>query len=276
MIAAIHTPAVVTLQATDDGSPEPPGKITYAIASLPGHGRLESVAGGTPINQVPSTLPANQVVYRPDAGWVGQDSFTFLADDGGTAPFGGKSKPATAHISVQREVTVEYRVSAGADDVHGMKYGSYQELSNNVLIVGESLAAMRFQGVQIPQGAAIKSATLGICSYTFGLTGRIMAKLQAEAADNPVDFTVKRLSNVKGTTASRAWDWEVAWNPNTWYESPDIAQVLQEVVNRPGWSAGNAIVILYTSSDFEEDRRFWAYEGAPDKAAHLKITYEPK
>jgi len=44
---------------------------------------------------------------------------------------------------------------------------------------------MRFQGIQIPQGAIIKSATLSICSYTFGLTGRITAKLQAEAADDP-------------------------------------------------------------------------------------------
>ncbi len=276
VIAAIHTPAVVTLQATDDGSPIPPGKITYAIASLPAHGTLEDVAGGTVIGQVPCVLPANQVIYRPDAGWVGQDSFTFVADDGGIAPFGGKSKPATVHISVQREVTVEYQVSAGADDAHGTKYGSYQELNNNVLIVGSYLAAMRFQGVQVPQGATIKSATLSICSHTFGLTGRITAKLQAEAADNPGDFTARRLSNIKGTTASRTWDWETAWDPSTWYESPDVGQVLQEVVNRSGWSAGNAVVILYTGSDGEEDRRFWSYDGAPDKAARLKITYEPR
>ena len=65
------------------------------LRRCPGHGRLENVAGGTPINQVPWTLPANQVVYRPEAGWVGQDSFTFLADDGGTAPFAGKSNTAT-------------------------------------------------------------------------------------------------------------------------------------------------------------------------------------
>ncbi len=275
VIAAMHTPVTVTLQAADDGSPIPPGAITYAITSLPGHGQLEDT-GGKPIHQVPWTLPANQVVYRPGADWVGQDSFTFRADDGGEAPFGGLSNTATVRVSVQREVTVEYRISAGADDVHGMKYGSYQELNSSVLVIGESLAAMRFTGIQIPQGATIKSATLSICSYTFGLTGQITAKLQAEAADNPGDFTSRRVSNAKGTTASRAWNWDAAWNPNTWYESPDIGQVLQEVINRPGWSAGNAIVVLYNSSDYEEDRRFWAYDGAPDKAARLKITYEPK
>jgi subtilisin family serine protease len=276
VIGAIHTPVTVMLEAADDGLPIPPGAITYSIASLPGHGRLEDVASGTPIGQVPLILPANQVVYRPDAGWVGPDSFTFYADDGGTAPFGGKSNTATVRIVVQQEVTVEYQVSAGADDVHGTKYGSYQELNSNVLIIGDYIAAMRFAGIEVPQGATIKGATLSICSYTFGLTGRLTAKLQAEADDDPADFAVRRVSSVKGTTASRAWDWDAPWTPNTWYESPDIAQVLQEVIARPGWSAGNALVILYTSSDYEEDRRFWSYDGAPDKAARLKITYEPK
>jgi subtilisin family serine protease len=276
VITVIQTPTTVTLRAADDGSPIPPGAVTYIIASLPQHGRLEDVAGGTPINQVPRTLPANQVIYRPEAGWVGQDSFTFLAEDGGTVPFGGKSNTATVRISVQREMTVEYQVSAGADDVHGMKYGSYQELNSNVLIVGESMGAMRFRGIQIPQGATIKSATLSICSYTFGLTSRITGKVQAEAADNPGDFTVRRISNVKGTAASRPWNWDAAWSPNTWYESPDIGPVLQEVIDRPGWSPANAIVILYTASDYEEDRRFWSCDGAPDKAARLKITFQPK
>ena len=100
--------------------------------------------------------------------------------------------------------------------------------------------AMRFRGIQIPQGATIKSATLSLCSYTFGLTGRITAKLQAEAADNPADFTARRISSVKGTTASRAWSWDADWNPDTWYAGPDITQVLQEVIDRPGWAAGNA------------------------------------
>jgi hypothetical protein len=65
-------------------------------------------------------------------------------------------------------------------------------------------------------------------------------------------------------------------DPNTWYESPDVAQVLQQVVDRPNWAAGNTIVVLCASSSYEEDRRFWAYDGAPDKAARLKITYQPK
>jgi hypothetical protein len=276
VITLIHTPVTVTLRATDDGSPIPPGAMTYVIASLPEHGRLEAVAGGTPLSQVPSTLPANQVVYRPDAGWVGQDSFTFLADDGGVAPFGGPSNTATVHLSVQREITVEYQVSASADDVSGTKYSTYQTLNSTSLSIGSYTVAMRFKGIQIPQGVAIKSAKLSICAYTSGLTASLTAKLRAEPADNPADFSNRRAGNLPGTSTSQAWNWSSPWTANTWYDSPEIGAVLQEIVDRPGWTPGNAMVILYAGAGYGEDRSFWAYDGAPDKAARLKVTYQPK
>jgi hypothetical protein len=56
----------------------------------------------------------------------------------------------------------------------------------------------------------------------------------------------------------------------------DVRQVIQEIVDRPGWSSGNAVVILYAGSSYEDDRRFWSFDGAPDKAARLKITYQPR
>ena len=279
-VTGINTPVTVTLKATDDGSPVPPGALSYTIASLPQHGQLENATSHAAIAQAPATLPAHasQVVYRPQADWVGQDSFTFFANDGGTAPFGGKSNTATARISVVREVTVEYQVSASADDAWVMRFGGSQDLSGGSLCVGTSTAGMRFTNIPIPQGAAIKSATLSICSYTYGMTSAVEAKIRAEAADNPADLTGRRVSTLSGTSASQVWNWDggVSWTANTWYESPDIRQIIQEVVDRPGWAPGNAMVILYAGTSYEDDRRFWAFDGAPDKAARLKITYQPK
>lgn len=275
--AGTHTPTMVTLQAVDDGSPTPPGALTYTIVSLPSHGQLENVAGGTAISQVPATLPGNQVVYRSEAGWVGEDSFTFRASDGGVPPFAGASNTATVHISVQREVTVEYRVSSGADDASGMKYGASQDLSGASLSIGSSAAGMRFVGVQVPPGAVIKSAKLSVCSFTYGLTGSIEGRIRAEAADNPADFSGRRVATLKGTSASQAWNWDsTPWTANTSYESPDLRTVLQEIIDRPGWSSGNAVVILYSCTSYDDDRRFWSFDGAPEKAARLKITYEIK
>jgi subtilisin family serine protease len=265
----------VTLGAIDDGTPIPPGALTYTVVSLPEHGRLEQVEGGAPISEVPATLPTNRVVYRPQTGWEGPDSFTFRADDGGRPPYAGPSNVATVHITVQRQITLEYQVSAGADDAWVMRYSSSQDLNGGSLCVGTSTAGMRFRDVVIPQGALIKSATLSICSYTYGLTGTMQAKIRAEAADNPTDLNGRRVSILTGTVASQTWNWsDIAWTADTWYESPDIRQVVQEIVDRPGWAPGNAIVILYVGGSYEDDRRFWSYDGAPDKAPRLKITYE--
>jgi subtilisin family serine protease len=279
-VTGINTAVTVTLKATDDGSPVPPGALSYTIASLPQHGQLENATSHAVIAQAPATLPAHasQVVYRPQADWVGQDSFTFFANDGGTAPFGGKSDTATARISVVREVTVEYQVAASADDAWTMRFGGSQYLTGDSLCVGTSTAGMRFTNIPIPQGTAIKSATLSICSYTYGMTSAVEAKIRAEAADNPADLTGRRVSTLSGTSASQVWNWDggASWTANTWYESPDIRQIIQEVVDRPGWTPGNAMVILYAGASYEDDRRFWAFDGAPDKAARLKITYQPK
>ena len=113
---AKNTPVTITLKATDEGLPQPPGKLAYTIVSLPQHGTL-AYPGGTPITQ-PTALAqnANQVVYKPATGFLGEDSFTFSADDGGDAPFGGVSNTATATMSVQDIVTRQYQVSAGEDD----------------------------------------------------------------------------------------------------------------------------------------------------------------
>lgn len=280
MTGTVDSPTTVMLQAADDGLPIPPGALTYTITSLPAHGQLEDL-GGTPIGQAPAALPgfANQVVYRPNTGWSGQDSFTFCADDGGTPPFGGPSNTATVQISIISEITVDYQVSAGVDDVHLMKYSTYQNTNTVEIDIGNYTNGFRFQNIQIPQGAAIKSATLSIRSYWFGLEGEIKGKLQAEAADNPGDFTIptQRLSLVPLTGASQAWNiGPASWTGDTWYDTPDIASVLQEVIDRPGWTPGNALVVVYTTSSFTQDRRIWAYDGDPTKAAKLTITYQPK
>jgi hypothetical protein len=278
----INVARTITLNASDDGSPTPPGALSYTLASLPQHGKLETVEG-LPITVVPALLAGfgDKVVYKPDTDWVGEDSLTFYADDGGTPPFGGQSNTATVKITVVREITVEYQVSDSADDAYSARFGTYQVLNESALKVGEYVAGMRFRNVKIPAGAEIKSATLTICSYSNELTGSIDGLLQAEAADNPKEFggPGRVVSQVPKTDASQAWVWKsnAAWTPNTWYESPDISAVIQEVVSRPGWSADNALVVIFTINTSSGDiRKFWAYDGKPENAARLTITYQPR
>ncbi len=97
----VNTPVMITLVATDEGLPDPPGALTYIIDSLPAAGVLRDPAADV-IDGAPYTLlgGGNQVEYTPDDWYIGPDSFTFQANDGGTPPEGGDSNIATIDIEV--------------------------------------------------------------------------------------------------------------------------------------------------------------------------------
>jgi hypothetical protein len=276
---AFNASTTITLKATDDGKPTPPGAISYTILSKPAHGRLE-LPNGTAIATVPVKLPADKVVYKPTTNYLGQDSFTFNADDGGTAPFGGKSNTATVKIVVVKEVTVELQVSGSTDDVFCLQGSTNQSLTNTWLGVGFHLVGMRFSGVTIPPGSTINRAVLKICAHPYGLQAEVDGFIKGEAIDDAATFGANSrvITQLTTTTASTAWMWseDQPWSANEWYESPDIRAVVQEIVNRPGWASNNSVVILYMIGQRTDDRMFWSFDGDPAKAAKLVITYQPK
>ncbi len=95
------TPVMVTLNASDDGLPDPPGMLTYVVLSLPTYGTLNDPGTG-PIESVPYALPDgdNQVEYVPLSWFRGGDTFEFKANDGGVPPDGGDSNTAAVSITV--------------------------------------------------------------------------------------------------------------------------------------------------------------------------------
>ena len=93
-------PITITLEATDDGLPEPPA-LDFTIGTLPEHGQLTDPGIG-PIDSAPHTLASggNQVVYTPDHWYMGDDYFQFHANDGGAPPEGGDSNVASVVVHV--------------------------------------------------------------------------------------------------------------------------------------------------------------------------------
>jgi M6 family metalloprotease-like protein len=97
----INTLVSISLVATDEGWPNPPGVLNYIITSLPSHGSLSDPGAGD-IGSVPYTLAdnGNQVDYTPDSEYIGPDSFQFKANDGGLPPDSGDSNVATVSINI--------------------------------------------------------------------------------------------------------------------------------------------------------------------------------
>jgi hypothetical protein len=97
----MNVPVTITLDVIDDGLPNPPAILSYIITSLPENGSLSDPGAGL-IDTVEYTLVnnGNYVIYTPDSDYLGVDSFSFKADDGGVPPEGGQSNEADVFISI--------------------------------------------------------------------------------------------------------------------------------------------------------------------------------
>ncbi|MBU4343653.1 MAG: hypothetical protein KJ902_06050 [Candidatus Omnitrophica bacterium] len=114
----------------------------------------------------------------------------------------------------------------------------------------------RFDGVAVPQGATISSATLTIESY--GLTGSSTPELRIYGCDE--DDSARMTAHANYTAKPRTTAY-VTWDTTRYFGqsniSPDIKTIIQEIVDRGGWSSGNAIQLLV------QDRDFWQVYSVP-------------
>jgi len=273
VVAPSSEPTPITLHADDDGLPDPPGALAFTVASLPEHGVLETVQGDTITKPRALANHGNQVVYRAGAGFSGDDGFTYYVDDGGTSPSGGRSETARVTITVANLLGAEYQVCASNDDACGSS--GYQLASGRFLWLGQDTTAVRFRDVAVPQGSRIFSAHLKF--YTEA-TVKVEAVVRAEAAGDTLDFAKSnpKIWERPQTVAETRWDWQGTEPDEQWHTSPNIAQVVQEVVCRPDWSSGNALVLLYSGQKFSsQGTHFCSWDADPTQAPRLEIIYSP-
>lgn len=108
----------------------------------------------------------------------------------------------------------------------------------------------RFTNVQIPRNAPIVSAAVSLWSRdTFAANSSKWNDIGAEQVDNATQPTNaanfgSRATNV-GTVVRWTYGASVVNQPMI---SPDLAEVVQEIVNRPGWNPGQAIQ-FFTETD---------------------------
>lgn len=173
-------------------------------------------------------------------------------------------------------IAVEYQVDASADD-------AIQQVSNavSITIAVSPLAhytsnnarwgGIRFLNIQIPRGATIVSAAIVINDTTAGGTV-IDATIFGEAADDPSTFTTTSSDISNRTRTSASVEWDVASTTTGEITSPSITTVIQEIVNRAGFVAGNdmAIIIQINANNTALVRSF---NGNPTKAAKLQVSY---
>lgn len=168
--------------------------------------------------------------------------------------------------------TFNQQISASGDD------GG--EGSGSVSLSGTNLNAnsptqyigWRFTNVTIPQGSTINSATMNL-NFVSASFDDPNVLFYAEDVDDASAFA-ETTNNISGRTPTSA---TVIWSQSSigtgTRTTPDLKTIIQEIVDRPGWASGNALVPICVGIDSSSFMRVRAYDGTPGDAASITIDY---
>ncbi|MCB0190947.1 MAG: hypothetical protein KDJ65_03285 [Anaerolineae bacterium] len=263
---SITLPANVSLDGTvsDDGVPDPPGAVTTAWSKVSGPG---TVTFGN----------ANAVDTTATFSTPGTYILQLAANDGQLI---ANDQVEITALSSSGTVTLDVRISAGTDDAEENISGNVSFNNSDLELVfdggGNQTVGMRFNGLTIPQGAAIVNAFVQF-QVDETPSNATLLTIQGQAADNAPTFTTgaNGISSRPKTAASIGWappPWPVVGAQGPDQRTPNIAPVIQEIINRSGWTSGNSLVIIVTG---EGERVAESWNGDQLGAPLLHVEYEP-
>jgi len=111
---------------------------------------------------------------------------------------------------------------------------------------------MRWTNVIVPNGATIINATIQFHVDSTDPDVPIVVRFKGHDVDNAPAFTHGSdfdISSRTNTTAFVDWDipdWESTSDEGPAQLTPNLATIVQEIIDRPGWLSGNAMVIKTT------------------------------
>lgn len=144
---------------------------------------------------------------------------------------------------------------------------------SSIWISGSSLGWIRFPGVSLPPLSQIDSAVLSVAGNANSGLPTWYSSIYGVAQDNPVrPATPSEMFDYSYPLTSAYLDLPPAMPVaiNTWYDFA-VANIVQEIVNRPGWEIGNALMFWWVGSN--NLRQFQSYSDSPSYAPKLSVTY---
>jgi hypothetical protein len=125
-------------------------------------------------------------------------------------------------------------------------------------------AGLRFTDAQIPRGATIDSAWLSVLPF-ISSNDDVACTVYCEAVDNCTTFVTCNQHNISNRTRTQSKAlWIKRAAGSDWVESCNLASLVQEVVNLPDWSFGNALAFILIPGDsagqWRSDLQFQGWE----------------
>jgi hypothetical protein len=216
--------------------------------------------------------PSGSLRGTPSATDGGPNNFLVRVTD----PI-GSIHTATLLVAVPLVTT---SIASGEDDAEQAADGSVNATSSDLELVrddqggtGNQIVGLRFRDLGIPQGALIQEAKI---QFTADETQSEVTTLDffAQVTDDAPAFAEANFN--LGTRVRTSFS--VPWQPAPWTMgqagaaqlTPNLAALVQDVVTRPGWASGNALVFLISGTGHRTANSF---NGASASAPRLTIRY---
>jgi len=255
-----NTPTLLPVLSNDT---EPDGEALTLLsvsASIHGANLNINIGGGT-------------LTYTPPLGYIGPDSFSYTACDPhaacGVAHVSVIVRPVTGALTLLTlPIQNGNAVNETAAGLEGQRPALW--LGNNQ---GPSYLALRVTDLLIPQGAVVTSAQLQVYSPQ-AQTTPLNVLLAVEASDDSQPFSLQTPPSQRPVSSARVSLPSIsAWNAAGWYTLADVAPLLQDIVNRPGWQSGHALTLMLRGMGQNRQKRIVMAAVTSDFAPRLVITF---
>lgn len=157
------------------------------------------------------------------------------------------------------------QTDATEDGQGAVTFGTYISMIN--------IAALRFTNFNVPRYAMVTAANLTLYSdvYSF-LSQRANKRLYCEGPSPALASTAFNISSrIRSTALSVLWTIN-NFHISTSQVSPDIATLVQAIVNSSAWAQGNAMSVLFSAAD-STTRNVFSATNAANRPPELRVEF---
>jgi type IV pilus assembly protein PilY1 len=171
-----------------------------------------------------------------------------------------------------------FQLIANADDgQQAISTGNWQSSNTTLSPSSTTDIGIMFQNLPIPAGATITAANL-VTTMQASAVNTLSVRYQAQAHDDAPLFPATGtnvLSSRTWTTTVQNWTNLPSPSVNQTLTSPDLSQVIQEVINRPGWVTGNNLAFRIQRTAGTGSRTVYSRDGTStvSRQPRLVISY---
>ncbi len=193
-------------------------------------------------------VAGNPADYEPVLWLDASASNTLFASTSGSP---GSETVDGLYGSSNKDIVEERGTDAGKSP-GSLRYNADLEMSYGNYNAGHQTIGLRFRDVNVDQGETIDDAYIQFTVDETKLAGDVELLVTGVDVDNAPQWSGNyAVSNATKTTASVTWepaDWNNVGEAGT-DERIDISAIVQEILDRPGWSNGNSMAfsVAYVS-----------------------------